>query len=218
MAFDAFDGRLPEERAERFVVEGEEVAELGDEECFVGMEDRFAGGLGEFVPGANFQTDITTVNAITDGAAEFYGDGAFVFDGEIGNAASSIDSVWCYNGGGGAGYDAPSAFATVVDGRGIGRELKGGEDFGEEEPCAEAAMDLHGAFAIPAETGDRGEIAFQNGPSIDVVTLGSALGGECRIEGAELFPHQVVVVLIPCVAGNFPIGWVFDRAWVVVQS
>jgi hypothetical protein len=35
-------------------------------------------------------------------------------------------------------------------------------------------VDLHGAFAIPAESGFVGEVAFEDGPGIDVVALAAA--------------------------------------------
>lgn len=218
MAFDAFDGGVLEEDAECFIGEGEEVAQLGGEEGFVGVEDGFAGCLGEFVPGANFQADIAAVDAVADGAAEFFGDGAFVFDGEIGNAAAGIDAVRCDDRVGGTGNNATDAFATMIDGGRISREGESGEDFCEEEPCAKAAMDLNGAFAVPTETRGRGKVALKDGSGIDIITLRSALGGECGVKSAEFFPHQVMVVFIPSVACDFPIWRVLHVPWVVIEG
>lgn len=59
----------------------------------------------------------------------------------------------------------------MVWGGGVGWEVEGGDDFGEEEPGAELAVDLHGAFAIPAEAGFVGEVAFEDGSCVDVVAL-----------------------------------------------
>jgi uncharacterized protein YqeY len=90
----------------------------------------------------------------------------------------------------------------VVGGRRVGGEVEGGDDFGEEEPGAEAAVDLHGAFAIPAEAGVTGEIAFEDRAGVDVVPLAAAEAGEERVELPEALFDEVVVVVVPGVASD----------------
>lgn len=144
------------------------------ENFFASVEGDFAGDLGEAVPGTGVEAVIAAVNAVADGAAEFEGDGAFVLDGEIGDAAGGGEFARSGDGLGWAGGDAGGAFATVVAGGGIGLHFQGGEEFGEEEPGAEFTVDLNGRFAIPSEAGGGGEVALEDGAGIDVVALGAS--------------------------------------------
>jgi hypothetical protein len=201
-AFDAFDRAFGEEGAEGGVVEGEEVAEAVLEDGGSGLEGGLAGGLGEAVPGAGVEAVVATVDAAAEGAAEFGGDGAFGLDGEVGEAAAGVHAAGRGDGLGGAGGDAAGAGAAVVAGGRIGIEVEGGDDFGEEEPGAEAAVDLHGALAIPAEAGLAGEVALENGAGVHVMALGAAEAGEEGVELPEAFFDEVVVVVVPGVAGD----------------
>ena len=67
-------------------------------------------------------------------------------------------------------------------------------------------MDLHRAFTAPAESGLAGEVTLQNGAGIDIGLLHAAMSGEKGIEFAQLFLDEVVVVVIPRVAGDAPAG------------
>ena len=60
-------------------------------------------GPRELVPGTGQLAVVAAVDAITDGAPEFRGDGAFEFDGEIGDAAARVQPVGGDDGAGGAG-------------------------------------------------------------------------------------------------------------------
>ena len=90
----------------------------------------------------------------------------------------------------------------MVTERGIGREVEGGEQLGEEEPGAEAAVDLDGGFPAPAEAGIRSKIALQHRAGIDVIALGAAEFLELRIEESEAFFDEIVVVFVPRIAGD----------------
>lgn len=103
---------------------------------------------------------------------------------------------------GGAGGDAAGAFSAVVAEGWVWGEVKGGEELGEEEPCAEVAVDLDGGFTVPAEAGVCGEIALEDGAGIDVVALGAADFDEFLVECGEAFFDEVVVVVVPRVAGD----------------
>ena len=173
-AFDAFDGAFGEEGAEGLVVEGEEVAKAVVEDGGAGLEGGVAGGLGEAVPGTGVEAVVAAVDATAEGAAELEGDGAFAFDGEVGEAAAGVHLTGGGDGLGGAGGDAAGAGAAVVGGFLVRGQVEGGDDFSEEEPGAELAVDLHGAFAIPAEAGFAGEIAFEDGAGINVMALATA--------------------------------------------
>ena len=130
------------------------------------------------VPWAGVEAGVAAVDAISDGVAELEGDGAFAFDGEVGDAAAGVHATGGGDGLGGAGGDAAGAFAAVVGGGGVRGEFEGGEDVCEEEPGAEVAVDLHGALAAPAEAGFAGEVALEDGAGVHVGALGAAVGGE----------------------------------------
>ena len=90
------DGRMQdcgEEGAEGLVVEGEEVAEAMLEDGGAGLEGGDAGGLGEAVPGTGVEAVVAAVDAVAEGAPELEGDGAFAFDGEVGEAIGTYDPV-----------------------------------------------------------------------------------------------------------------------------
>lgn len=88
--FDALDGGFGEDGAEVFDCHGEEIAKGVGEDFGAGLEGDFAGEFGKTVPWAGVETVVAAVDAVADGVAEFEGDGAFVFDGEVGDAASRI--------------------------------------------------------------------------------------------------------------------------------
>ncbi len=85
---------------------------------------------------------------------------------------------------------------------GSGRQVEGGEELGEEEPGAEPAVDLDGGLAVPAEAGVGGEVAFEHRAGVDVAALGAAEVAQGGVEVAELFLDEVVVVVVPGVAGD----------------
>src|SRR5687768_15282013 len=107
----------------------------------------------EFIPGANFQTDVAPVNAVPNGGAELFWDGAFQFDREIGNAAAGIELERRGNGVGGAGINAAGASAAAVWFRVAGRKFEGGDDLGDEKPVSQRAADEVGVLAGEAEAG-----------------------------------------------------------------
>ena len=200
--FDAADGAEAEEGGEGGGVEGEEMAEgpLVDEGS--GGEGGFAGGLGEAVPGASGEAVVAAVDAIAEGLAKFEGDGALVFDGEVGEAAAGVELVGGGDGLGGAGGEAAGAFAAVIVEGAVGGDFEGGEDFGEEEVAAEGGVDLEGAFAVPAEAGGGSPVAFEDGAGIGVEFLGAAAVFEVGAEVAEFAVEEGVVVVAPGVAGD----------------
>ena len=201
-AFDAFDGGFGEEGAEVLDGEGEEVAEGVVEDGFAGVEAGLAAEFGEAVPGADVEAVVAAVDAVADEGAEVEGDGALVFDGEVGDAAGGVEVVGARDGVGGAGGHAGGAFAAVVVLLFVGREGKGGEEFGEEEPGAEGGVDLDGGLAVPAEAGFGGEVAFEDGAGVGVVALGAAHVLEGEVEVAEFVLDEVVVVVVPGVTGD----------------
>lgn len=83
-------------------------------------------------------------------------------------------------------------------------------------------MDLDGGFPIPAEAGVGGEIAFEHRAGIDVVTLGAADFLELCVELGKAFLDEVVVVVVPGVAGDSVVGgmgfWEWGTASVVVDG
>ena len=102
--------------------------------------------------------------------------------------------------------------------RRIGRERQGCDEFGEKEPGAQPGVNLHGGLAIPAHSRLGGKVAFQDGPGIDVGPLHSThlLHGEVEI--SQLLLNDVVVVVVPGVAGD-AVGRVgLLRSRIVIES
>ncbi len=87
LVFDTFDGRFCEDAAEGFNREIEEFVERMFENFLPCVEGGFAGDLSEAIPRTGIETVIASIDAVSDGAAEFERDGALVFDGEIRNTA-----------------------------------------------------------------------------------------------------------------------------------
>ncbi len=102
-AFGAKDGRAVKAVFEAGVVEGQQLKQVRRAEVGPGVGSHEAAFAGETVPGTNRQAIVAAVNAVADGGAEFDGDGALEFDGEIGNAAAGIELEGRGDGVGGAG-------------------------------------------------------------------------------------------------------------------
>lgn len=105
---------MSEEGTELVLRHGEVIAEGDLEQMDVGRKCGFVGDLSEAVPGASKEAVVTTENSVTDGAAEFVGNGAFVFDGEVRNATASVELVGGADGAGWASEDAALAAAAIV--------------------------------------------------------------------------------------------------------
>ena len=77
---------------------------------------------------------------------------------------------------------------------------------------------MNTGFPIPSQPGLGCHISFKNRTGIHVVTLGAAKLLHCKIEVPELFLDNIVVVLIPGIAGDL-IGWIrVDWSRVVVEG
>ena len=134
-----------------------------------------------------------------------------MLDREVGDAAAGIDVVRRGDGVGGAGVQAAGTLPAVVGFRLVGRDLEVGEDGAEEEPGAEPSMDLHGALPAPAKAGLVGEIALQDRTGIDVAALASADQVDVVPDLAQAGLHDVVVVVVPGIAGDAPWGLPLGR-------
>ena len=87
LEFDSLDRGLREDTPEVFESHIKKVRERMGEDVFTGVKGSFAGDSGETIPRAGVETVIAAVDAITDRAAEFFGDRTLVLDGEIRDAA-----------------------------------------------------------------------------------------------------------------------------------
>ncbi len=67
-------------------------------------------------------------------------------------------------------------------------------------------MDLDGGFAVPAESGGGGEVAFEDGAGVDIVSLGAAEVLHGEVEVFEFVFDEVVVVVVPGVSGDAVLG------------
>ena len=150
------------------------------------------------VPRAHRQTIVATKNAVADGRAQFDGDGAFQFDGQIGNAAAGIQLERRSNGVGGAGGEAAGAFAAMIFLRRVGFQFQGGDNFRQENPVAEFAADDIGVLADKAQTGELGEVTLQQRAGVHVPQRArfrrAKLIHECS-QWFQAFTKHVVVIV-----------------------
>lgn len=187
------------------LIEGEEFEEGGLVKVVAAVGGHEGTLLGESIPRASGEAIVAAVDAVAKGGAEFFGDGAFEFDGEVGDAEAGIELEGGDDGLCGASGDATGAGAAAVGFGGVGVQGECGEDFCEEKPVAESAADEVGVFADEAEAGALGEVAFEDGAGVDVgegVVLGAGELEEVIGELPEGLGKGVVVVLIAGVAGD----------------
>ena len=167
-AFGAQQGRARESRLEGRVVELEPFDEVrpGEVGAMVCSQD---GSLsGEAVPGTGGQAIVAAKDAVTDGRTQILRDGTAVFDGEVRDAPTGIQREGRRQCTGGASAQAAGAGpATVVLGR-IGFQFGRRQDLCQEEPIAQAPRDEVGVLADKANARALGEIAFQDGPRVDI--------------------------------------------------
>lgn len=180
------------------VLEGEFV------EFWFGVRFHDLAFLGKSIPRAGFKAVIAAKDSIADGGAQLERDSAFEFDGEVGNAAASVEDEGLGDGLGGAGGDAANACAAAVFFRRIGGQFCGSEDFGEEEPVAKRAADEVGVFSDEANAGALGKVSFEDGSGVDIPESG---GGGCGLadgcgESFEFPGENLVIVGIASIAGD----------------
>ena len=152
VAADAFNGGARKHRSECGVVQGGESGEGRRDKVGAMGEFLFAAGGGEFVPGADGEAVVATIDTVAERLAEGMRDRAFAFDRQIGDAAPRIELVGGGQGICGAGGQAGCAAAAMIRVRRVGRQVQGGEDFAEEKPGTMGAGDEVGVFALPAQT------------------------------------------------------------------
>src|SRR5213080_668212 len=93
-------------------------------------------------------------------------------------------------------------FAAILD-RLIRRQFKRGQNFREKKPRPEPLINKHGTFAMPANAGPRGMIAFQHRPGIDVTFLLSTKAAKKLVNVVQFVRNYVVIILAPRVPGDF---------------
>ena len=125
-----------------------------------GVEIGFAGVLGEAIPGTHELAVVAAENAVADAFAQVFGNAAFVFDGQVGNAAPGIQFIGRHNGVGGADGDAGFALAAMVFAGSIHRQGNVGVDLAQKEPAARFPVQHQGVLALPAQPGFRRQRFF----------------------------------------------------------
>lgn len=124
--------------------------------------------LGESIPWAGGQAVVAPINAIADERAELDWDGAFKLDGQIGDTATGIELERGGDGVGRAGSQATCAGTAAIVFGFVRSEFERGDDFGKENPVAEASTDKIGVLADEAKAGALSKIAFQEWPGVDI--------------------------------------------------
>ncbi len=158
---------------------------------------RFHAGHGEPVPGAAQLAVIAAVYPVADGVMKFFCDHAFIFDGQIRNAASRIELVGCKDGPGRADVDAGGAAAAVIFAF-AGRDRQGqvGVELSEKKPGTGFLVDQVGVLADPAETGIACQRFFQHRRAVDkgAVAEFSDLIFNFIGQLLQAFAHHLVVI------------------------
>ena len=102
--------------------------------------------------------------------------------------------------------------------RWIGWERKGGDELCEKEPSSEFAVDLDGRFSVPSEACLGCEVPFEDRSGVDVITLLPAHLLHGPVEICQFFLDDIVVIVIPGIAGDAVSRVGFLWAGVVVEG
>jgi hypothetical protein len=120
--------------------------------------------------------DVASEDPVLHVRAQVFGNVAFVFDGEEGDAAARVEGAVGEDALGGAGVDAAGAGAAVIGGEGfVGFEFDAEQNFGKQECGASLRVDEHGVFADPAQTCALGKFTFEDGTCVGVITIGDGM-------------------------------------------
>ena len=95
--------------------------EGGIDQAVAGLEFGRGGDRGFAIPGADVLADVAAEDVASHAVAQVLGDGAALFDGEIGNAAVGIELVGREKRVRGTGVEAASAGAAAVGRRQVRR-------------------------------------------------------------------------------------------------
>ena len=90
-AFGAKDGCAGETAIELCIIEGKELEQIWGGEIGSGVGFHHLAFASEAVPGANGEAIVAAENAVANQGAKFERDGAFEFDGEVGDAEARIE-------------------------------------------------------------------------------------------------------------------------------
>ena len=216
--FDALDRGLPEQDTEFLIRESQKITQTVFENLLPRMESDVTAGLRETVPGTHREAVVATVKAVSDQRTQFLGNRALVFNGKVGNTSRSIDVVRAGNGIRGAGVDTGGAFSAVIPDWLVRLQWKGGDQLGKEKPRSYPAMDLHTGLSVPSQSRLGGEISFKNRPGVYIVTLDTAEFLHRKIEVLQLCLDNVVVVIIPGIAGDLVVRIGVSRSRIVVEG
>ncbi len=194
-------------------------AKRGIDESFTRLKFGLIGRGSFAVPGADVLADVAAKDLVSHALAQFFGNGAALFDGEIRDAFVGVELVGRDNRVGRAGFDAASAGPAAV-GRGkIWREFERGDDHAEKKPRANLLIDDAGVLADPAHAGVLGIDALDDRAGVDV---GAGFNDSIhRVSDADSLslvfhfaqPAQdriVIILAAPGVAGNPSMAGIVD--------
>ena len=139
---------------------------------------------------------------------------AFVFDGQVGDAAARIEPVRRDDRLGRADVDAAHAGAAMRAGRRVDRQRQVDVDLAEEEPRAAVLVDQAGVLADPAQPGVARQRALEHRRRVDEHAMAERpdLLGDAVGELLQALPHQLVVVAAERVARDVGALAVGERA------
>ena len=161
------------------------------------LEIAFARWPGKTVPWTDHLAVVAAEHPIADQRPEFFGNRAFEFDGQVGDAAAGIQHIGPHEGIGRADVQASGAAAAVLGG--VGRVFRQGqvdEQLAEKEVAAGFAVQYQGVLANPAQAGLFGDRFLEHRSAVDESAI--AEGADDRLnffcQLLHTFTDQFVVI------------------------
>src|SRR5688572_12483658 len=157
----------PDRRAAQTLVElrlgpGEQLDQARRVEAVAHLEVRLCGNAREAVPRADQLAIVAAIDAVANQGPQLDGDGAFVLDGEVRDAASRIELVGGADRPRRTDVDAALAAPAMLGLWRIQRQRQVAVDLAEEKPRARLAAQQQGVLAAPADPGARGKLDFHH--------------------------------------------------------
>ena len=134
--------------------------------------------LGKTIPGADFQAIVTAKDPVADQRSHFHGDGTFVFDGPVRDAATCVQFEGFGDRLGRAGLQTTYTMTAAIGLRFVRYQLEGGEYLGNKKPVAQLTRNEIGMLAREPQPSPLGEVPLHDGAGIDVMKMGVLLASK----------------------------------------
>src|SRR5206468_8300805 len=204
-AFGAPQRSLAESALEASFVQRKKFEQAGRVQVAARVRGHQTCFAGEAVPRAGLEAIVAAEDSRAEQWAQFDGDAAVEFDGEVGDTAAGVELERRRNRIGRASRDATGTGAATVFLRRVRLQFQRGEDFRQVKPVAELAADQVGVLADEAQSGPLRQVPFEHWPGVHVPERARARTAEVVDEGGQLLERcgeDVVIVGEAGVAGD----------------